>query len=143
MVINKRIPDFTNLALFNYSRRFMISSKPKQSLFVFHTSTKISLMSLFLPLPKYIVTQRYSSVYFNLCFMKYEHPFRKNDFNQSHFFVCIISPSFHSIFCCLSFNTGEMCVENVELNSPETSYSIDLIVMICGESRIDPDFNTS
>ena len=84
MLINKRIPDFTNLALFNQRRCFMIISKPEHSLFVFHTSPKISLMQLFLPLSNYVVTHRYFSVSYNLSFMKDEDPRRKNDFNQSN-----------------------------------------------------------
>ncbi len=41
------------------------------------------------------------------------------------------------IYILLSlFNMGEIWVEKVTLHSLETSYSLELIVIICGESRI-------
>jgi hypothetical protein len=68
MLINKIVPEFTNLALFNHRRCFMINSEPEQNLFVFHTSAKVSLMRLFLQLQKYIGAQGFVLVSFMLGF---------------------------------------------------------------------------
>ena len=63
--------------------------------------------------------------------------FEKTTLIRAIVFLSIMSQSFLSTLGCLSFNTGEICVENVTLHSPETLFSLNLVAVIRGESRID------